>query len=202
MLLDQPYFSDAVRLDNGRTTGPEAPASRKSACKAARCSKRSSAPLCAGPRRSGARRDPIEYRDHVLDVGAFVILGDEYDLAAVVGVRPAVKPRKVVQKMLRTLDNGRAVGLLGDVDDAFTRRRLAPRFCCRASSNRRSASRVIGSSRMKQNEAMSRSCRPWWSCGVIVTGMIMMIVMIMRLVGRGVQPRARVGLRVGRVETR
>ena len=52
----------------------------------------SSAALSAGAGGGGARGDPVQHRDHVLDLGAIEALGDEYDLAAAVGIRPALEP--------------------------------------------------------------------------------------------------------------
>ena len=49
-------------------------------------------PLRPAARGRGARGDPIQQRDHVLDLGAIEPLRDEYDLAAAVIVRPAVEP--------------------------------------------------------------------------------------------------------------
>ena len=49
-------------------------------------------PLRPAARGRGARGNPIQQRDHVLDLGAIEPLRDEYDLAAAVMVRPAVEP--------------------------------------------------------------------------------------------------------------
>ena len=77
-------------------------------------------------RRGGARRHPVEQRDHILDLGAIEALGDEDDLAAMVGVRPALEPGQIVQQVLRALDHRRAAGLFGDIHDAFHAQQIGP----------------------------------------------------------------------------
>ena len=75
--------------------------------------------LCPRAGGGGACCYPVEQRDHILDFGAVEPLGDKDDLAAAVGVRPVLEPRQIMQQMLRALDHGRTVRLLGDVHDAF-----------------------------------------------------------------------------------
>src|SRR5262249_61666495 len=57
--------------------------------------------------------------NHAPDIGEIDPLLDEYDLARTVRVRPALEPRQIVQEMLRSLDYGGALGLLGNVDDTL-----------------------------------------------------------------------------------
>ena len=80
----------------------------------------------ARPRRCGARRDTIKQCDHVLHFGAIEALGDEHDLAAMVRIRPALEPGQVMQKMLGALDHRRAIGIFGDIDDAFHAQKIRP----------------------------------------------------------------------------
>src|SRR5690242_3802067 len=87
---------------------------------------RSPGALRASARGGGAGRDPIEHRDHVLDLGTIESLGDEHELAAAILIRPALEPRQIVQEMLRPLDHRRAVRLLGDMDETFHAQQIGP----------------------------------------------------------------------------
>ena len=69
--------------------------------------------------RGGARRHSIKDGDHVLDLGAIEALCDEDDLAAPVGIGPVIEPGEIVQQVLDTLDDCRAVGFFGDVNDTL-----------------------------------------------------------------------------------
>ena len=49
-------------------------------------------------RRGGARRDTVEHRDHVLDLGPLEALRDEHNLAATVGVGPPIEPSQLCNR--------------------------------------------------------------------------------------------------------
>ena len=149
----------------------------------------------------GARRHPVEQRDHILDFGAVEALGDENDLAAAVVIRPALEPGQVVQELLRALDHRRAVGLFGDIHDAFDAQQIGPEILLQGveqQAERLARDRLVAGEAERGDIAVVQMVM----IVVVVIGIVpvMMIVFVMVLVGGGIEPGARVGFAVG-IET-
>ena len=149
----------------------------------------------------GARCHPVEQRDHILDFGAVEALRDEYDLAAVVSVRPALEPRQVVKELLGALDHGRAIGILGDIDDAFHPQKIGPEILLQGveqQPQRFARDRLVAGEAERSDIAVVQVVMIVVGIAIVLVMMIMPIIML--LVSGGVEPGARVGPGVGRIE--
>ena len=126
-----------------------------------------------------------------------------------IAVRPAVEPRHRVEEMLRALDDRGAAGLLSDVKKSFDAQKARPevlrnsvqqelRFVARKRGFRASEDEILDSPAFEVRTVRMAAV-------VIVVVMIMIVaasVMVVRgLMSLKVEPRARIRMRVCRVET-
>ena len=158
-------------------------------------------PGCGGP-----RRHPVEQRDHILDLGAIEALGDEDDLAAMVGIRPAFEPRQIVQEVLRALDHGRPAGFLGDIHDALHPQQVGTEILLQGVEQK---AQSLARNRCLAHEAERGDIAIVEVMVVVIMVVIMIvrmavcmivIVVVLLLIGGGIEPGACIGLGVGRIE--
>jgi hypothetical protein len=147
----------------------------------------------------------IEELDDVLEAVAGNALGDEDDPRPMIAVRPAVEPRHRVEEMLRALDDGRPPRFLSDIYEALD----AQKACTEVLPNSvQQELRFVARKRglACENETLNSPAFEVGPVGMAVVVVFVMVVaasvMMMRsvLMRLNVEPRARVGLRVCRVE--
>ena len=109
-----------------------------------------------------------------------------------------------MQQMLRTLDDGRPVRLLGHVDDAFHPQQVGAEIllqCVEQETQRLARDRLLAYETERRDIAVVQAVvMP----GGGMVGVLMMGMIVARralLVGGGIQPGPRIGFRVGRIET-
>ena len=105
-----------------------------------------------------------------------------------------------MQKVLRALDHRRAIRLFGDIDDAFHAQKIGPEILLQGVEQE--AERLARDRRLA-DEAERGDVAVMQVMMIVIVVIMIVVMMMMRVglfVGGGIEPGARVGFGVARIE--